>query len=337
MNIFERLGRDIFMTETVKYGAAYMVADGYILDLYEEIKRQTSEDPVFVNGLFLTQRQPFAVAWAQTIWLFPEMMVIDSIKDGAKRLKNIQRNWVMHPPEVGSGLHGRAKLIQSNLPPVKQKQLHYPDPVPRSPLGHWMMLEAHGLLISPKVTNPFPLGVVSFAENKHIPPNRAYLKLWEAFTLCGISPKTSDVCVDFGASPGGWSWVLAQSGAQVLSIDKAPLSPKIAALPNVTWQQGSAFAVDPEELPPLDWVCSDIICYPERSYDLIQKWWVSGVCRNMICTIKFQRQEDQIWLDQIKQIPGGYCQHLYHNKHEVTWFGLRDKNTLPQFEPIRLT
>ena len=51
-------------------------------------------------------------------------------------------------------------------------------------------------------------------------PSRAYLKLWEAFTVLGIRPAPGDFCIDLGASPGGWTWVLQSLGARVLSIDK---------------------------------------------------------------------------------------------------------------------
>lgn len=334
MNILEMAESDNFTTKKAKLGAAYMAAPGYEVDLCAEITRHCAEKPQKIDNLYLTKARPFAAAWAQTIWRAPEIIQIKSIKDGAKQLKARQRNWVMHPPSQESGLNGRAKLIASHLPPVKQKKLQFPEAVPRSQLGHWLMLDTDHILLTMAVSNPFPLGIAQFEENRQLPPNRAYLKLWEAFTLAGLYPKSTDFCVDLGASPGGWSWVLAQTGGQVLSIDKAPLAPKIAALPNVKWQQGSAFAVDPADLPQLDWVCSDIICYPERSYDLIQKWWVSGLCKNMICTIKFQRPEDHLWLDKIQQIPGGQCHHLHHNKHEVTWFGLRDRHFLPEIDGL---
>ena len=333
MNIARTHKDGLFFPENTVFGAAYVAAKGYENDLREEIRRHTGEDPIELGMLYITKADPFYAAWAQTIWTQPVLYTLTSIKNAAKYLKTLQRNWVMLAPVSETGLSGRAKLIQSYLPPIKQRHLVFPEPVPRSSLGHWVLLSDNQMLLSQKGSNPFPLGVATFQEDRLTPPNRAYLKLWEAFTLCGCYPAVQDYCLDLGASPGGWSWVLAQTGCQVVAIDKAALDPKVAALENVRWQQGSAFSLEPTDFPKLDWVLSDIICYPEKSYELIQKWWVSGICQNMICTIKFQRPEDAIWLDKLKKIPGGRLHHLYHNKHEVTWFGLRLPHNLPTILP----
>ena len=60
-------------------------------------------------------------------------------------------------------------------------------------------------------------------------------------------PRPGDRCVDLGASPGGWSWVLQSLGATVLAVDKAPLAPDIARLPHIEFLKASAFALDPAE------------------------------------------------------------------------------------------
>jgi Predicted SAM-dependent methyltransferase len=58
--------------------------------------------------------------------------------------------------------------------------------------------------------------------------------------------------------------VLAKLGARVIAVDKAPLDPAVAALPGVEIRQASAFALDPAEIGPVDWLFSDVICYPAR-------------------------------------------------------------------------
>ncbi len=70
------------------------------------------------------------------------------------------------------------------------------------------------------------------------PPSRAYLKLWEALVRFGRWPAPGDRCLDLGASPGGWTWVLAKLGANVTAVDKAPLAPAVAAMPGVTQRAG---------------------------------------------------------------------------------------------------
>jgi integrase len=47
-------------------------------------------------------------------------------------------------------------------------------------------------------------------------PSRAYLKLWELFTLIGEHPRPGELCLDLGSSPGGWTWVLQRLGARVV-------------------------------------------------------------------------------------------------------------------------
>ena len=84
-------------------------------------------------------------------------------------------------------------------------------------------------------------------------------------------------------------------------------------------QQGSAFALDPRREPPVDWLCSDVICYPQRLLQLVQRWLDAGTVRNVICTIKFQGATDHEATAQFAAIPGAEVIHLHHNKHELTF------------------
>jgi 23S rRNA (cytidine2498-2'-O)-methyltransferase len=113
--------------------------------------------------------------------------------------------------------------------------------------------------------------------------------------------------------------VLHELGAHVISIDKAPLAPEIAALPRVDFRKQSAFALTPADLGPIDWLCSDVICYPERLLRLVRTWIDSGLCSNFICTIKFQGATDHAIAREFAAIPGSQVVHLHHNKHELTW------------------
>jgi 23S rRNA (cytidine2498-2'-O)-methyltransferase len=151
-------------------------------------------------------------------------------------------------------------------------------------------------------------------------PNRAYLKLWELFTVAGARPAPGETCLDLGASPGGWTWVLQTLGARVLSVDKAPLDPRIARLPGVEEIRESAFGLAPEAVGPVDWLFSDVVCYPDKLYGLVERWLASGLCRNLVCTLKFQGATDHAAARRFAAIPGSKLMHLYHNKHELTWF-----------------
>ena len=132
-------------------------------------------------------------------------------------------------------------------------------------------------------------------------------------------PQPGERCLDLGASPGGWTWVLARLGAEVIAIDKAPLEPRIAAMPGVSWRGESAFALEPESVGPVDWLFSDIICYPARLLRLVERWRASGLVKNFVCTIKFQGETDHDSAEAFAAIPGARVLHLHHNKHELTF------------------
>ena len=119
----------------------------------------------------------------------------------------MQRNWAAY----AAAHHRRMALIQDRLPPVKARPLRFPEPAPTAHLGAWTLLAPDRLLASPTKTSPFPNGECRFEEDRTGPPSRAYLKLWEALTRLGAWPGPGDTCLDLGASPGGWTWVLASS------------------------------------------------------------------------------------------------------------------------------
>ena len=242
-------------------------------------------------------------------------MPAETTGTAAAALRAIQRNWGYLPFDHDS----RAGLITAKLPPLKPKPLVFPTAAPTSHLGAWTMLAHDRMLASPTQTSPFVNGEVAFVEDRVGPPSRAYLKLWEALTLCRTWPGPGDICLDLGAAPGGWTWVLAKLGATVTAIDKAPLAPAIAALPNVTTRQESAFALDPASEQPVDWLVCDVIAYPERLLTLIRAWIASGRAKNIVCTLKFQAATDHESAEAFAAIEGGQVRHLFHNKHELTF------------------
>ena len=294
----------------------YLAAEGFFDDLLAELGEVRS-----VHGrLVLADGPPRPAAWAQNIWFDPLILPINSIGEAAKRLKAIQRNWVGYAFQ----LHRRSQLIEDKLPPVSAKPLVFGSPAPTAPLGSWTLLDDKTLLAAPRCSSPFPHGAPAFVEDRQTPPNRAYLKLWDAFTVTGEHPAPGELCLDLGASPGGWTWVLQGLGARVIAIDKAPLDPAIAALPNVEFRRQSAFALTPDEIGPVDWLFSDVICYPERLLDHVERWIASTKVKAMLCTLKFQGATDHATARRFAAIPGSRLMHLAHNKHELTWLWKSD-------------
>ena len=127
------------------------------------------------------------------------------------------------------------------------------------------------------------------------------------------------VIFDLGASPGGWSWALQRMGAKVISVDRAPLASEIARQPGIEQRFESAFALDPRRLGPVDWLFSDVVCYPPRLLALIERWLAASACRRFLVTIKFQGETDHATARRFAAIPGATLRHLFHNKHELTW------------------
>jgi 23S rRNA (cytidine2498-2'-O)-methyltransferase len=252
------------------------------------------------------------------MWLNPFRLEFDSIGRAAAALRSIQRNW--HPTVFT--LRRRAALIQSRLPPIAVKPRPFPWLVPDAALGAWTLLDEHTLLASASCSSPFPGGVIAFEEDKSGPPSRAYLKLWEALVRCRAWPGPGDRCLDAGASPGGWTWALARLGAEVIAVDRAPLAEDVARMRGVCFMRRNAFSLEPKEIGPLDWLFCDVICYPERLYEWLEKWLAEGLCANFVCTIKTQAADARFGMrETLRRFTalGGELVHLYHNKHELTW------------------
>jgi 23S rRNA (cytidine2498-2'-O)-methyltransferase len=293
---------------------AYLAAKDYIAELARELG-----DVAFAQErLLVAEGPPRAAAWAANVWLDPREIAVASIADAARKLCDMQRNWAAYAPV----LHRRAMLIRQLLPPVAARPLIFLEPPPAAPLGSWTLLDRNTLLAAPHCMSPFPNGEPRFVEDREGPPSRAYLKLWEALTVLGERPGPGDVCLDLGSSPGGWSWALQRLGARVISVDKAPLAPNIAGLPAIEYRRASAFALDPQEVGPVDWLFSDVVCYPARLFALIERWLASGLARRFVCTIKFQGDTDHATAARFAAIPGSQLRHLFHNRHELTWIKL---------------
>jgi len=294
---------------------AYLAVDGFEAQLREELARRGAAIREVHGRLLVSDGQPVAAAWAANVWNGCVELPVASIGTAAKSLRDIQRNWAMYAPLH----HRRAALIREKLPHVSAKSVVFPAAAPTAPLGSWTLLAPGRMLAAARCTSPFANGEVELVEDKAGPPSRAYLKLWEALVRLRRWPQPGERCLDLGASPGGWTWVLAKLGAEVIAIDKAPLDPKVAAMPGVAWRGESAFALDPASVGPIDWLFSDVICYPARLLKLVERWRATGQVRNFVCTIKFQGETDHETAEAFAAIPGASVLHLHNNKHELTF------------------
>lgn len=287
---------------------------GYVEPLVEELGARV----ITVRGRLVLARGLTPAAWAQNVWTAPRWLDAPSIGQAVRQLTALQRNWRGHSlPE--SGHQRRQALMEAALPHVAARPQIFGTPAPAAPLGAFTLWDHDLLLASPDTTSPFADGEVVFVENRDEPPGRAYLKLWEAFTLDGIQPQVGELCVDLGAAPGGWTWVLARLGARVFSLDKAELAPQVARLPEVNHCLGSGFGLTPEQVGRIDWLFSDMICYPARLLQVVRQWINARACAHAVCTLKFQAGTDHAVSREFAAIPGGRLRHLSCNKHELTF------------------
>jgi 23S rRNA (cytidine2498-2'-O)-methyltransferase len=168
---------------------------------------------------------------------------------------------------------------------------------------------------------PWPAGDAPVAIDRG-PPSRAYQKLEEAFRWMGTEPRPGEVCIDLGASPGGWTATALKRRARVVAVDRAPLAPPLARDPRVTTVIGNAFSYAPAE--PADWLLSDVVCEPPRSLALIERYLTEGLCRNLVVTVKFKGRSGYRVLDRLPTLFSqlnlrfARVKQLAHNKNEVT-------------------
>lgn len=289
---------------------------------FAEFEKELEREIKSLHGQILEKKEQLIISsplatkpiWSQCTWNNPEWIPIESINDGVKKLKAQNSLWMSYCFH----LHRRTELIQEKLLRLKPKPLQFLKAPKATPFGAWTLWEDKLILASSETTSPLPLGFAQFVENKSI-PSRAYLKLWELFTLYESPPKSGSRVLDLGSSPGGWTWVLSDLDCQVISVDKASLDSQLLKRKNVTHLKKDAFGLSPDEIGDVDVLLSDIICEPKKLYELTQKWIQSGRCHKIICSIKFKGETDFNIIQQFKSIPNSRLYHLCANKHELTW------------------
>lgn len=279
-----------------------------------ELKAELPDAHELAPGLFASAASSLP-AFAEDIWFDAEQVSFQSISEASKILRVAGKYWHHHPV---SHIR-RATLIQENLRKTPKLDFTFP-PTAFPEIGCFSLLDPHTLLYASRRWKRAPMGQYPFIEDKVNPPNRAYLKLWEALSLLEEYPKPGQTTMDLGASPGGWSYVLQSFGAQVIAVDKAPLAANIAKKPLIQSLQQSAFALNPNDFKRIDLLVCDIACYPERLYELVQQWLKAGNVQQMICTIKLQGETNFTEIQKFQAIPSALVLHLSCNKNELTFF-----------------
>jgi 23S rRNA (cytidine2498-2'-O)-methyltransferase len=305
----------------------YLAFPGFLEELQAELrfagikprKMQLHGELVLVDGF---KRKP---VWARNIWGSIERIEFSSVAEAVTRLKALGLRWDLYPHLH----HRRAQLIAREVKIQKFPPLRFPDdPMPTKPLGSFMLIGENEMLASAQCSQTVPQGEIRFQEDRGTPPTRAYLKLWEALTRIGHRPAPGDSCIDLGSSPGGWTWVIARLGAQVTSVDRSEIDPRVLALPGVRFRQGNAFALKPADFAKLDWIFSDVISEPQKILELVQRWLPVHPDASYVCSVKFKGEADFRIMAAFQRIKGSFMIHLNQNKHEITWVRLGARRPL---------
>lgn len=153
-------------------------------------------------------------------------------------------------------------------------------------------------------------------------PSRAARKLAEAFAWLGMAPGSGESCVDLGAAPGGWSWLLLDRRARVLAIDPARMDPKLMKNPRLTHVQGSAFDFTPDE--PVDWLFCDMVWRPIEVAQMLGRWARRRDTRMLVANFKLPMKRKVDTVEQLRGVlsASGYAgirtRQLYHDRDEIT-------------------
>lgn len=269
--------------------------------------------PIFQQEHLYIFRGKFEpICWAQVNWKDVEVLEFQSIGDAAARLKKIGPQWMF----FSNGFHRRGSLVQEKFRNWKPLQF----PLTKNPfekVGGFSLL-SEGILICSKIRDRLhPTGSLDFVDDPTA-PSRAYKKIWEGLSEVQQYPSSGETCLELGASPGGWTYVLLQLGSNVIAWDRSPLDPKIHTHKNLRFHQGDAFQAKPEKVGQIDWLFSDLICYPEKLAEFVKPWLEQKKKVKMICTLKFQGEFDPKVLSFFCEY--GKVVHLNANKNELTWF-----------------
>lgn len=154
-------------------------------------------------------------------------------------------------------------------------------------------------------------------------PSRAARKLEEALAWLGVEPGAGELCVDLGAAPGGWTYVLADRRARVVAVDPANLKPEILAMKGVKHVKQSAFNYKPDA--EVDWLFCDMAWRPLEAAALLAKWGRNRWARMVVANIKLPMTKKAEIVARVRHILAteGDWKHirvrqLYHDRDEIT-------------------
>ncbi|MFZ5627877.1 MAG: SAM-dependent methyltransferase [Spirochaetota bacterium] len=296
-------------------GSLFFLRENLLPEFRDELRQKSIQAEEIAPGIFFSPRSD-RLYWVLDYWPVRRLKFV-SVSDGAKQLRRSGKRWAY----AGAQAFRRGQLIADELRVKPLKQLSFPLETDEGEYSAFTLASADEILWTDKpLKGRFAGGKLRFHEDRTGPPSRAYLKLQEALTLSGIRLAATDTVLDLGATPGGWSFVAAQAGAQVEMIDRSrPDERLFSRFARLNFRRGDGLNPPQELLSSATVLLSDMACEPAKLFEALQAWLLLPNIRAMVCTLKFHGLSDKNLLERFAGIAGAQIYHLWYNGHEVTW------------------
>lgn len=222
--------------------------------------------------------------------------------------------------------HLKKALIQANLLKSDNAGL---------PRLHVFFLDsstAYAGISQPGNSSNWPMGIPRLRMPREA-PSRSTLKLAEALLEMlseheRLQLRPGRRAVDLGASPGGWTWQLANRGMKVTAVDNGPMDSVLMDGGQVEHLRADGFTFRPRH--PVDWLVCDMVDKPARVVDLVARWFERGDCRAAIFNLKLpmKRRYEEVQLarailqERLARLEGSWrivARQLYHDREEITF------------------
>lgn len=121
-------------------------------------------------------------------------------------------------------------------------------------------------------------------------PSRAWAKIEEAILWSGLVPRSREVAVEIGSSPGGASYALLERGLTVHGVDPGEMAPVVLAYQDrFVHHAVPAAEVDRKDLPhKFQWLASDVNLAPMIALKYVERFvaLAHGGLRGAFITLK---------------------------------------------------
>ncbi len=151
--------------------------------------------------------------------------------------------------------------------------------------------------------------------------SRAENKLKEALSKFNVTLDGTGYALDIGASPGGWTKVLADYGYEVVAVDPGNLKPELESNPKIHHYKCRIEDLDFENF--FDIIVNDMNIEPQATSNIMNKL-VKSLKDNgiAIVTLKLPNKVEEDIKESIQILSQNYdvlaIKSLFHNRQEVT-------------------